>query len=124
VDNPSSNRNPWNAVLMHAKSFAAASRRDLQSVRIDYLADADRRSELGLSMKSSYYVKALWDPEAAVWISESDIPGLVIEASTLTEFEVLIWNLAPEVLAANEDISGARVSIDFSATTRRELAIA
>jgi len=74
-------------------------------------------------MKSSYYVKALWDPEAAVWTSESDIPGLVIEANTLTEFEVLIWELAPEMLAANENISGERVSVDFSAATRRELAI-
>ena len=75
-------------------------------------------------MKSSYYVKALWDPEAAVWTSESDIPGLVIEANTLTEFEVLIWELAPEMLATNENISGERVSVDFSAAARREVAIA
>jgi hypothetical protein len=76
------------------------------------------------SMKSSYYVKALWDPEAAVWTSESDIPGLVIEASTLTEFEVLIWELAPEMLSANENISGERVSVEFSAAARREVAVA
>ena len=75
-------------------------------------------------MKLSYYVKALWDPEAAVWTSESDIPGLVIEANTLTEFEVLIWELAPEMLAANENISGERVSVDFSAAARREVAVA
>lgn len=75
-------------------------------------------------MKSSYYVKALWDPEAAVWTSESDIPGLVIEASTLTEFEVLIWELAPEMLSANENISGERVSVEFSAAARREVAVA
>jgi hypothetical protein len=75
-------------------------------------------------MQPSYYVKAVWDPEASVWISESDIPGLVIEANTLTEFESLIWELAPEMLAANENISGARVTVDFSATSTRDLAIA
>ena len=72
----------------------------------------------------SYYVKALWDPEALVWTSESDIPGLVIEANTLTEFESLIWELAPEMLAANEDGAGGRVEVEFSAATRREVAIA
>jgi hypothetical protein len=75
-------------------------------------------------MKPSYYVKALWDPEASVWTSESDIPGLVIEANTLTEFEMLIWELAPEMLAANGNVSGGKVQVEFSAATRRELAIA
>ena len=73
-------------------------------------------------MKPSYYVKALWDPEASVWTSESDIPGLVIEANTLTEFEMLIWELAPEMLAANENVTG-RVDVEFSAATRREVAV-
>jgi hypothetical protein len=75
-------------------------------------------------MKSSYFVRAIWDPEASVWVSESDIPGLVIEASTLTEFEVLIWELAPEMLAANDPNAPANVSIDFSASVRRDLAVA
>jgi Domain of unknown function (DUF1902) len=75
-------------------------------------------------MKSGYYVKALWDAEASVWTSETDIPGLVIEANTLTEFESLLWELAPEMLAANENMSGERVSVAFSAETRRDLAIA
>jgi hypothetical protein len=75
-------------------------------------------------MKPSYYVKALWDPEASVWTSESDIPGLVIEANTLTEFEMLIWELAPEMLAVNENVSRGKVQIEFSAATRRELVIA
>jgi hypothetical protein len=75
-------------------------------------------------MKASYYVKALWDPEASVWTSESDIPGLVIEANTLTEFESLLWELAPEMLAENENAGGGRVEVEFSAATRREVAIA
>jgi hypothetical protein len=75
-------------------------------------------------MQPSYFVRAVWDPEASVWISQSDIPGLVIEANTLTEFESLIWELAPEMLAANEKISGGRVTVDFSASSTRDLAIA
>ncbi|HEY3799145.1 MAG TPA: DUF1902 domain-containing protein [Caulobacteraceae bacterium] len=75
-------------------------------------------------LKSSYYVRALWDPEASVWTSESDVPGLVIEANTLTEFEALVWELAPEMLQANEPAVPPQVSIDFSAAARRDLAIA
>ena len=75
-------------------------------------------------MKSSYYVRAIWDPEAAVWVSESDIPGLVIEADTLAEFENLTGELAPEMLAANEGVHNQNVSIDFSAAARRDLAVA
>ena len=73
-------------------------------------------------MKSSYYVKAIWDPEASVWISETDIPGLVIEANTLSEFESLMVELAPEMLQANNQPHAVNVPLIFSA--HRELAIA
>ena len=75
-------------------------------------------------MKKSYYVKAVWDPEASVWISETDIPGLVIEADTLAEFEQAMLQYAPEILAANEGQGRASVYLDFSANARRELALA
>lgn len=73
-------------------------------------------------MHQSYYVKASWDPEASVWISETDIPGLVIEADTLAEFEAAMVELAPEMLAANQSLENARVSVDF--TAHREFAVA
>jgi len=73
-------------------------------------------------MHQSYYVKASWDPEASVWISETDIPGLVIETETLAEFEAVMVELAPEILAANQEPRLGRVSVDFSA--RREFAVA
>lgn len=75
-------------------------------------------------MKSLYYVKAIWDEEASVWVSETDIPGLVIEANTLAEFESLMLELAPEMLADNEGVDRRRVSVDFSASARREVAVA
>jgi hypothetical protein len=73
-------------------------------------------------MHQSYYVKASWDPEASVWISETDIPGLVIEADTLAEFEAAMVELAPEMLAANQSLKNVRVSVDF--TAQREFAVA
>ena len=65
-------------------------------------------------MSQSFYVKAIWDPEAEVWCSESDIPGLVIETATLAEFESLARDFAPELLAGNLGIQGP-VPIKFEA---------
>jgi hypothetical protein len=52
-------------------------------------------------MHSPPYVSAEWDAEAGVWISESNIAGLVVEASTLPEFFEVASALAPELLAEN-----------------------
>ncbi|MBA3810121.1 MAG: DUF1902 domain-containing protein [Caulobacteraceae bacterium] len=74
-------------------------------------------------MQPSYHVRAIWDPEASVWTSQSDIPGLVIEADTLSEFESLMEDLAPQMLAANEGVHNRSVPIEFTAISRRELAV-
>lgn len=65
-------------------------------------------------MSQSFYVKALWDPEAEVWCSESDIPGLVIETATLAEFESLARLFASELLTENVGFHGP-VPIKFEA---------
>lgn len=75
-------------------------------------------------MKKPYFVKAKWDAEASVWISETNIPGLVIEADTLAEFETLLFDLAPQMLSANANVHGARVPFEFHASAHRELAVA
>ncbi|HBS49310.1 MAG TPA: hypothetical protein DEA05_04110 [Rhodobacteraceae bacterium] len=49
----------------------------------------------------SYYVTAVWDAEAGVWVSESDIIGLHVEAQTLEEFEQLVDEFAAEMIVAN-----------------------
>lgn len=64
-------------------------------------------------MKDSYFVRALWDADASVWISESDIPGLVIEADSLQDFEALMNELAPEMLSTNEHIHNQAVAVHF-----------
>ncbi|MND87108.1 hypothetical protein D3C77_288780 [compost metagenome] len=65
-------------------------------------------------MARTFYVKAIWDPEAKVWCSESDIPGLVIETTTLAEFESLARQFAAELLAENLGIHGS-VPLRFEA---------
>lgn len=75
-------------------------------------------------MQASFYIRATWDAEASVWISETNIPGLVIEAESLAEFESLMMALAPEMLAANVEIHNAVVPVDFTVSDRRQFAVA
>ena len=48
-----------------------------------------------------FSVEALWDEEAKVFYSESDIDGLHIEAKTMKEFEKIMLELAPDLILAN-----------------------
>jgi Domain of unknown function (DUF1902) len=52
-------------------------------------------------MKRTFYVKALWDDEANVWYTESDILGLAIETKTLDEFEEVMNDVAIELIISN-----------------------
>ena len=52
-------------------------------------------------MSRTFKVTAVWDSDAKVSTSSSDIPGLVVEADTFEEFVSLVEALAPEMLAAN-----------------------
>lgn len=52
-------------------------------------------------MKPIYVVTALWDAEAQVFYSDSNIEGLHIEADTLDEFQRLVAEHAPELIIAN-----------------------
>ena len=52
-------------------------------------------------MKRTFYVKAGWDDEAKVWISETDIEGLFINAKDLDEFEEVVNEFAGELVLEN-----------------------
>lgn len=52
-------------------------------------------------MKRIYVVTAVWDPEAQVFYSDSNIKGLHIEADTFDEFRHLVAEHAPELIIAN-----------------------
>lgn len=55
-------------------------------------------------MKRTFYVRAVWDEEARVFYSESDISGLHIEAQTIEEFEAVMNEYAPELVRFNHRI--------------------
>jgi predicted RNase H-like HicB family nuclease len=47
-------------------------------------------------------VRATWDPEASVWVVESDdVPGLVTEADDIEALVAKLKVLIPELLDAN-----------------------
>lgn len=52
-------------------------------------------------MARTYVVKAVWDDDARVWFSDSDIDGLHIEAETLDEFEAVLSDVGAQLIAAN-----------------------
>ncbi|MEP3438516.1 MAG: DUF1902 domain-containing protein [Hoeflea sp.] len=52
-------------------------------------------------MQRSFSVKAVWDDEAKVYVSESDIIGLHIEAETVEEFEAIMRDVATDLVIAN-----------------------
>ena len=51
--------------------------------------------------KRIFYIRAIWDDDAKVFYSESDIEGLHIEAATIDEFEEVMHELAAELILAN-----------------------
>ncbi len=59
-------------------------------------------------MSETFYVKAKWDDEAKVYYSETNVPGLNIEAETLKGFLELAEDLAPQMLEANLPAEGGR----------------
>ena len=52
-------------------------------------------------MKRVFRVNAVWDAEAEVFYSQSDIKGFHIEAPDLDEFEATMMDVAPELIALN-----------------------
>lgn len=51
--------------------------------------------------KKAFYVRAIWDPDAMTYYTESDIIGLHLESRSLAEIEELVVELGPEMIAAN-----------------------
>ncbi len=52
-------------------------------------------------MKRIFHIRAVWDSEAQVFVSESDIEGLHIEATSVDEFEDIMNDVAVELIMAN-----------------------
>lgn len=52
-------------------------------------------------MKRVFKIEAIWDEEAGVFFSKSDIEGLHIEAENIEEFLDIMMDVAPELIVAN-----------------------
>lgn len=80
-------------------------------------------AHISIMHTKTYSVSCQWDPEASVWyVADSDVPGLVTEASTLEEMEAKLIRMIPELLALNEGLERP-VAVPFELIARkRELA--
>lgn len=71
--------------------------------------------------QAAFHVSAIWDEEAGVFFSQSDIPGLHVEAETFEAFVTLVHALAPEMIADNTALGGKPVAIQIVA--RRDVVL-
>jgi len=66
-------------------------------------------------------VTANWDPEAKVWVAESnDIPGLITEAENAEALLAKLQVLIPELLEENRCLQGHDEVLDLSIRYCRE----
>lgn len=49
----------------------------------------------------TFHITAIWDDEAGLFCSDSNIVGLHVEAETIEEFRAIAADLAPELILAN-----------------------
>lgn len=72
--------------------------------------------------RSVYHVCADWDPDARVWVATSDdVPGLATEAPTVEALAEKLQTMIPELLEANQLLSGGdREAIAFELTSHRQ----
>ena len=73
-------------------------------------------------MEKPYYVHAVWDEEAQVWVASSeDMPGLATESETTEALVEKLKSLIPELLALNGRTDTGPVAFELL-TRRFELA--
>ena len=53
-----------------------------------------------------YNVRLIWDEEARTWFTQTDIPGLCLEAETFDQLVEEVRLAAPEMLELNCDYTG------------------
>jgi predicted RNase H-like HicB family nuclease len=59
-------------------------------------------------------VQANWDPEASVWVAESeDVPGLITEADTLEALQAKLPGIIQDLLEDEDDGEEVEVPIEL-----------
>jgi predicted RNase H-like HicB family nuclease len=79
----------------------------------------------GVEKPMEVAVHAVWDPEASVWVAESDdVPGLVTEADDIDALVGKLEVLIPELLEANGVAPPQQDEIAFVLTASRRERVA
>jgi hypothetical protein len=72
-------------------------------------------------MSRTSEVKARWDPEAGVWLAESeDIPGLVAEAESMNALVEKVRVLVPELLELNGGLEPGQKTVNVLVRAHHE----
>jgi predicted RNase H-like HicB family nuclease len=70
----------------------------------------------------AFKVTAFWDPEASVWVAESeDVPGLVTEANTVEQLVTKLRTMVPELLEVNSVLSADSEDVPIQLFAKRSL---
>ncbi|MFP5076013.1 DUF1902 domain-containing protein [Rhizobium sp. YIM 134829] len=54
--------------------------------------------------KRTFFVRAVWDDEAQLFYTESDIVGLHVEAADLPSLEAVVTEVAGELIVVNHPL--------------------
>jgi Domain of unknown function (DUF1902) len=73
-------------------------------------------------MTQAFKVLAIWDPATELYISQSEIPGLVVEVESFEEFVAAVEALAPDLLQANMPEAPRPYSFEIEARRTMEIA--
>jgi len=69
-----------------------------------------------------YEVRAFWDPEASVWVAESeDVPGLVTEAETVEQLIAKLQVMVPDLLEVNGVLIAVEKDVSIKLVAERAI---
>lgn len=72
-------------------------------------------------MSRLYKIEAEWDPEARVWVAQSeDVPGLVAEADSLPALFEKVRILVPELLELNRTLEPGQKDVRYQINAHYE----
>jgi predicted RNase H-like HicB family nuclease len=61
-------------------------------------------------------VKATWDPEAKVWVAESDdVPGLITEADTIEALQKKLPGIIQDLLESDDEGPETEIAVELEA---------
>jgi Domain of unknown function (DUF1902) len=72
-------------------------------------------------MGQTFKISAIWDASLGIFISESDVPGLVIETETFEEFVAMVEAIAPDLIEFNLPESSRPFLLEISALRTLEI---